>query len=1011
MGIVLVAALLTGLPQLEALSRAEEETLAEPAVQLEAPAEQPEPGAAAEEPANSDVPEPESEGGQPSAKPKMEPEVAAVPETTTVQPEEVSAEEPPPSSEVYGIVWKDEDGDGLMGPEESGLEGIPLVLQQKQENGSWLDVARIRTNADGRYEFPALEQGSYRAGLATDAEEMRRLQVGARYAQGEAEHGSAFYADSEAIPLEKRGATDEFVLDGFNSVRCDCALVDEVSMAALSEMQPMAAGSSIYGCIWFDANANGVMDVGETGIDGINVTLQVSADLGLTWSDLQVQATTNQDNGQGVTQPGTYVFTVLGAGIYRVVLDLSMQGGLTIGTGSLFSLVSGLPQAATSDVSLDGILSVEAGGALVLGMNTAIVYSFAELKAILTNTLSTVTYIYFGADITGVSGGITIPTTKNNITLDGHPPFAAEGMNYTYTDYPSNAYTNCIVVQTTDMNFTIRNMNISGKNYYGPVVVIAGTAYAGVTLSYINVNYTGPQLTYNCYGTNIYENVNVTLAQNGAPNTPEEMVQGCNVIFRGNVTVTKSNTGDAIFASYATPSLTVEAGATVNITTPYYLIYTWNYNPTVTIGQNASVTVNTARGFTWDGQRVASLSLAQGASLAVTQTASVSYGAIHIASGGALSVGPDATLDVRKTGGGTNGAIQLDSGATASFSNPKRVLLTSPANGVFSGGGSNSLNVSAQAVNVWSGVSDPAQSAATKPTNQWNRLNQTTQADGAPALSFKANFGGSMTSVTDSNLASGDPATAALGTASLNLVGTTATSVRMLVLGEAYLAINSVLDDATAITGSAGTGAALVIDYQDPQNAAGRITATDGSITREGGSYSTPIQNGRLAAGSQVNVASYENYLWVQQYTLVQLGGYIALAVPGSLAFQTTQLSAEAQTALRQQDGWTVSVADSRTVPAGWSLTASVSGPLAATDGSGDTLPGALVFVEGTGTPTRTPLSTAPILIYEALQGAAGTTNISWAQSRGLLVDIAAGAGRPGTSYEADINWTLQLAP
>lgn len=172
-----------------------------------------------------------------------------------------------------------------------------------------------------------------------------------------------------------------------------------------------------------------------------------------------------------------------------------------------------------------------------------VVSSFNELKSVLINP-PTVTTIFLSKDIQMESGGIAINSNWTELTIDGKDPYT--GVTHKLIDYVSASYYNTIHPTSSVLeSITLQNLILDGKNYYGPVGIYDG--YRDVTITYNNVDYTGPQLTYNSNGTAKYIDCNITITTNNGASNAQEIGEVSNVEIGGNTTITSTSTSDSLF--------------------------------------------------------------------------------------------------------------------------------------------------------------------------------------------------------------------------------------------------------------------------------------------------------------------------------------------------------------------------------------------------------------------------------------------------------------------------------
>ena len=164
---------------------------------------------------------------------------------------------------IGGMVWDDENGDGIMDPEESAVEGAMLEL-----SAEGMDSVTTMSLADGTYRFDDLDSGFY--------------QVVRKPLDGMVGTTSALIF---VILVQEDGTVSSFMAANFG------VMADDIGGTAI-----------IKGKIWNDLNGDGNVNDDEPGVEGIEVILS---------GDVADTTTTVAD--------GTYAFTDLSAGSYEVV--------------------------------------------------------------------------------------------------------------------------------------------------------------------------------------------------------------------------------------------------------------------------------------------------------------------------------------------------------------------------------------------------------------------------------------------------------------------------------------------------------------------------------------------------------------------------------------------------------------------------------------------------------------------------------------------------------------------
>lgn len=180
---------------------------------------------------------------------------------------------------IGGMVWNDEDGDGMMGDDEAGVEGVTIMLSGEHMNTTSVETM---TSADGTYTFDDLESGFYTV--------VRKPVDG--------------WVGTTANTIYVVLVTDDGNVVDF--------LAANFGVMADGGGDPMGI---IQGLVWNDLNGDGMVDDGEPGVADIPIYLAGDAtDSTMTMAD------------------GTYAFEGLAAGMYEIVSDGPMGWSLTTGS-------------------------------------------------------------------------------------------------------------------------------------------------------------------------------------------------------------------------------------------------------------------------------------------------------------------------------------------------------------------------------------------------------------------------------------------------------------------------------------------------------------------------------------------------------------------------------------------------------------------------------------------------------------------------------------------------------
>ena len=182
-----------------------------------------------------------------------------------------------PGSVILGSVYQDNNNNGLLDPDETGIGGVTVTLTGVNSQGTVVNLVRT-TNATGIFRFVGLLPGTYT---------LSETQPGA-FLDGKEHVGSLSGTLSAndvisniTLLTRQRGTDYDF-----------------------GELSP----ASISGSVYYDANDTGTRDPGEAGIPGTAISLTGTDDLG---APVSLTATTPASGNYTFTglRPGTYTIT------------------------------------------------------------------------------------------------------------------------------------------------------------------------------------------------------------------------------------------------------------------------------------------------------------------------------------------------------------------------------------------------------------------------------------------------------------------------------------------------------------------------------------------------------------------------------------------------------------------------------------------------------------------------------------------------------------------------------
>ncbi len=213
----------------------------------------------------------------------------------------------PDEGAIGDRLWIDADGDGVQDAEEIGLGGVTVkLLMDLDGDGVYETVAsNVVTDVNGNYIFDGLSAGGYVVEVDSSTLSAGYTQTGDPDEFGQA----ASSPDNKTTMPIILAPGDVFINADFG-------------------YQP-AGGSAhkIGDRIWLDADADGVQDAGEPGINGVTVSLISDTDGDGVWEPLGADgiAGTSDDEpviGTDITDGnGTYLFEGLPDDDYIVLVD------------------------------------------------------------------------------------------------------------------------------------------------------------------------------------------------------------------------------------------------------------------------------------------------------------------------------------------------------------------------------------------------------------------------------------------------------------------------------------------------------------------------------------------------------------------------------------------------------------------------------------------------------------------------------------------------------------------
>jgi uncharacterized repeat protein (TIGR01451 family) len=296
------------------------------------------------------------------------------------------------ASSLAGSVYYDANDNGSLDGGDQGLSGVSVRLTGSTAGGAAVNLSTT-TDANGDYKFDTLQQGTYSV----------------------TETPPSGYLDG-AITLGSVGG----VVGTHAITSIQLAANTDATNYNFGELK----GGSLAGFVYLDANDNGVMDTGDTGIGNVTLTLTGTDD-----HNNPVTATTKSDTtgayAFNTLRPGNYTITETPPPNYIDATDnLGTLGG-TVGQDVISAIQLGMGQAGTqynfghklpptSDLGI-----VKTASAPVSGFGDQLTYTLAVTNygpitaqnVVVTDTLpASETYI------SGTGNGWTVTQTGTSVT-------------------------------------------------------------------------------------------------------------------------------------------------------------------------------------------------------------------------------------------------------------------------------------------------------------------------------------------------------------------------------------------------------------------------------------------------------------------------------------------------------------------------------------------------------------------------------------------------------------------
>jgi hypothetical protein len=381
-------------------------------------------------------------------------------------------------------VWLDSNANGVQDAGEAGINGVTVQLV----NAGGTVVATDTTSGDGNYSFTNLAGGSYTVRIV-----------------------------ASSLPA---GVAPSYDLDGIAT-----ANQATFTLAAGANRTDVDFGykqtGSVGDRVWLDANADGIQDAGEAGINGVTVQL-------LNAANTVVATTTTSGDGN-------YTFNNLAAGTYTVKI-----------------VASSLPAGTAPTYDLDGVATAsQATFTLATGQNrTDVDYGYRY-------TGSVGDRVWLDANANGVQdagetgiNGVTVQLLNSGGTVIATTATSGNG-NYTFANLAGGTYTVKIVASSLPAG-TAPTYDLDGiaTANQASFTLAAGATRTDVDYGYKNTGSVGDRVWLDING-----NGNQEAGEAGINGVTVQLVNSGGTVI---ATTTTAGDGNYTFANLAPGTYTVK---------------------------------------------------------------------------------------------------------------------------------------------------------------------------------------------------------------------------------------------------------------------------------------------------------------------------------------------------------------------------------------------------------------------------------------------------------------------
>lgn len=233
------------------------------------------------------------------------------------------------------------------------------------------------------------------------------------------------------------------------------------------------------------------------------------------------------------------------------------------------------------------------------------------------------------------------------------------------------------------------------------IFVSETTAHQNVVVTYKNITYDGPQITYHPSGLSVYENLKINIVDSTVV-VANEVAETRKLQIGGETTVTHNSVGNSTFWFRGTsPYLEILKDANVTITTTRDIAYADSYI-NITLNENSNLNIKSKYGFFRNNaHQASSILLDKSSNLAIIQTqTNGSYATLSCR--GDFTINEDASLYMEANYTNTAPLILFNTtSSTLNINNPKSIILYNSSYACLSFANTSKFNINCGKLDYW----------------------------------------------------------------------------------------------------------------------------------------------------------------------------------------------------------------------------------------------------------------------------------------------------------------------